>query len=241
MFIRRLAGFCFYSQQFIATNSHLWHNNAMKFDDLVLCASKQPVFETGLLLAGNVDPADVRRQLSRWTQAGKVVQLRRGVYMLAAPYQQVSPHPFLIANTLLPGSYISLQSALAHYGLIPEYVPRTLSLTTLRPSKWHTPLGDFRFQHIAPGLFFGYQKVRLAGGQEAFVALPEKALLDLIHLTPNGDDPVFLAGLRLQNLENLDRKRLSSLAERAGKPKWLRAASRLSSLIEEDGSESESR
>lgn len=208
----------------------------MKFDDLVLNVSKQPIFETGYLLSGAVDPGDVRRQLSRWTEAGKLIQLRRSVYALAAPYQQVSPHPFLIANTLMPGSYVSLQSALAHYGLIPEYVPQTLSVTTLRPSKWHNPLGDFRFQHITSDLFFGYQKVSLPAGQDAFVALPEKALLDLIHLTPNGDNPLFLAGLRLQNLEILDRNRLKSLAERAGKPKWLRAVSQILMLIEEEAS-----
>jgi len=208
----------------------------MKFDDLVSYTSKQPIFETSLLLAGSVDPSDVRRQLSRWTQAGKIIQLRRGVYTLAAPYQQSFPHPFLVANTLMPGSYVSLQSALSHYGLIPEFVSQTLSVTTLRPSQWHNPLGDFRFQHIAAHLFFGYQKVSLTAGQEAFVAFPEKALLDLIHLTPNGNDPLFLASLRLQNLETLDRSRLNSLAERAGKPKWLRAATRLLSLIEEEAS-----
>ncbi len=208
----------------------------MKFNYLISQTVGQPIFETGLLLTGAVDPGDVRRQLSRWTEAGKLIQLRRSVYALAAPYQQVSPHPFLIANTLMPGSYVSLQSALAHYGLIPEYVPQTLSVTTLRPSKWHNPLGDFRFQHITSDLFFGYQKVSLTAGQEAFVALPEKALLDLIHLTPNGDNPLFLAGLRLQNLETLDRERLKSLAERAGKPKWLRAVSRLLTLIEEEAS-----
>jgi len=206
----------------------------MKFVELLVSAAKQPFFETGLLLAGTVDPADVRRQLSRWTQSGKVIQLRRGVYSLAAPYLQVSPHPFLIANALLPGSYVSLQSALAHHGLIPEYVAQTLSVTTQRPSRWHNPLGDFRFQHIAPSLFFGYQKLSLTTGQEAFVAFPEKALLDLIHLTSNGDDPSYLTGLRLQNLETLDRERMKSLADRAGKPKWLRAASRLLELIEEE-------
>lgn len=206
----------------------------MKFDDLVLFASKQPIFETGFLLAGDVDPDDVRRQLSRWTQSGKVIQLRRGVYSLAAPYLQVSPHPFLIANALLPGSYVSLQSALAHYGLIPEYVAQTLSVTTQRPSRWNNPLGDFRFQHIAPRLFFGYQRLSLTADQEAFVAFPEKALLDLIHLTPNGDDPLYLTGLRLQNLDTLDRERMRSLADRAGKPKWQRAASRFLALIEEE-------
>ena len=208
----------------------------MKFDFLVSQTGRLPIFETGFLLAGAVDPGDVRRQLSRWVQAGKVIQLRRGVYTLAPPYQQGSPHPFLIANTLLPGSYVSLQSALAHYGLIPEYVSQTLSITTQRPSRWNNPLGDFRFQHITQELYFGYQKVSLMAGQEAFVAFPEKALLDLVHLTPNGDDPLLLAGLRLQNLETLDRQRLKSLADRADRPKWLRAANRILLLIDEEAS-----
>jgi hypothetical protein len=58
----------------------------MKFDELLASVSKQPVFETGLLLAGEVDPTDVHRQISRWVQAGRVIQLRRGLYTLADPY-----------------------------------------------------------------------------------------------------------------------------------------------------------
>lgn len=208
----------------------------MKFDELLASTAKQPFFETGLLLAGAVDPADVRRQLSRWVQAGRVIQLRRGLYTLAAPYQQTPPHPFLIANSLLPGSYVSLQSALAYYGMIPEYVAQTLSVSTLRPARWRNALGDFRFQHLAPHLFYGYQQVTFAPGQEAFIAFPEKALLDLAHLIPDGDDPAYLAGLRLQNLERLDPQRLQDLAGRAGKPKWLRAAARISALIEDEAS-----
>ena len=208
----------------------------MKFDDLLVSASKQPFFETGLLLAGAVDPADVRRQLSRWTQAGRVIQLRRGLYTLAAPFQQTPPHPFLIANSLLPGSYVSLQSALAYYGLIPEYAAQILSVTTQRPSRWRNPLGDFRFQHLAPHLFFGYQQVSFTPGQDAFIAFPEKALLDLVHLTPDGDAPAYLAGLRLQNLERLVPQRLLTLVGRAGKPKWLRAAARILALIENEKS-----
>jgi predicted transcriptional regulator of viral defense system len=208
----------------------------MKFDELLATASRQPFFETGLLLTGVVDPADVRRQLSRWVQAGRVIQLRRGLYSLAAPYQQTTPQPFLIANAMLPGSYVSLQSALAYYGLIPEYVAQTLSVTTQRPAHWPNALGDFRFQHIAQHLFFGYHQVAFATGQEAFIAFPEKALLDLVHLTPNGDDPAYLSGLRLQNLERLDKQRLQEFANRAGKPKGLRAAARILTLIEDEAS-----
>jgi len=106
----------------------------MKFDELLGLVGDQPLFETGLLLAGDVDPNDVRRQLSRWVQSGRIRQLRRGLYTLAPPYQNAAPHPFLIANALVPGYYVTAQSALAYYSLIPEYTPRTLSVTTLHTS-----------------------------------------------------------------------------------------------------------
>lgn len=52
----------------------------MNFKELVEIVGDEPVFETDLLLAGAVDPAAVRKQLSRWTTAGKLFQLRRGLY-----------------------------------------------------------------------------------------------------------------------------------------------------------------
>ncbi|MFH1314516.1 MAG: type IV toxin-antitoxin system AbiEi family antitoxin domain-containing protein, partial [Candidatus Eisenbacteria bacterium] len=78
----------------------------MEFLELIEIVGDEPVFETGLLLAGEVDPADVRRQLSRWTKAGRLYQLRRGLYALAPPFQKVKPHPFLIANRMVRASYV---------------------------------------------------------------------------------------------------------------------------------------
>ena len=63
----------------------------MKFDQLLAIVADEPVFETGLLLAGSVNPSDMRRQLVRWTQAGRLHQLRRGLYALAPPYRQTAP------------------------------------------------------------------------------------------------------------------------------------------------------
>lgn len=199
----------------------------MKFGNLLSLVGDQPLFETGLLLAGDVDPDHVRRQLSRWVRSGRVRQLRRGLYTLAPPYQNIAPHPFLIANTLVPGSYVSGQSVLAFYGLIPEYTPGTTSVTMLRPAQWE---GGFHFQHLAPHLFFGYQLVELPQGQEAFVATPEKALLDLAHLTAHSDSTSYLGQLRLQNLERLDFARLDEFVERARKPKWRRIAEQVKKL-----------
>lgn len=197
----------------------------------------EPVFETGLLLAGGVNPANVRRQLSRWTKAGRIYQLRRGLYTLAPPFQKVKPHPFVIANRMVRGSYVSCQSALAHYGLIPEYVPVTVSVTTGRPDRWDTPLGSFEFRHIKADLFYGYQRLIAGNQQRAFVATPEKALLDLVHLQPGGDSFDYLRELRLQNLEHLNLEVLRRQADLADSPKLRRAAARIATLARAEAGE----
>jgi predicted transcriptional regulator of viral defense system len=211
----------------------------MDFRRLLAIAGDEPAFETGLLLAGDARRPDVERQLSRWTTAGRIVQLRRGVYALAEPYRKVRPHPFLLANRLVRGSYVSREAALAFYGLIPEHAPVTTSITTQRPQSHHTPLGAFDYRHLKPALFFGYARVPMGGGQHAFVAWPEKALLDLVHLTPGGEDPGYLSELRLQNLASLDLTRLHTLAGAAAKPKLLRAARAIARLAEAEAQEYE--
>ena len=167
----------------------------MEFRHLVEAVEDEPLFETGLLLAGAVDPADVRRQLVRWTRAGRILQLRRGLYALAPPFRKNVPHPFLVANRLRPGSYVSLQSALAHHGMIPEGVPLTTSVTGGRPAALRTPLGHFDFRHIRAHWLRGYEPIDLGGGQVALVATAEKALLDLVHLWPGGDSSSYLRSL----------------------------------------------
>ena len=211
----------------------------MNFEQLLHIVGDEPVFETGLLLAGEVDPDRVRRQLSRWVRAGRLYRLRRGLYALAPPYRKASPHPFLIANRLAHGSCVSLQSALAHYGLIPEYVPLVTSVTTGRPGRRETPLGAFEFRHLKPDLLFGYRRLDLGDGQAAFVAVPEKALLDLVYLTPGGDAPGYLRELRLQNLEQLDLEALQRMAARFDRPKVMRAAELLTALARAEAEEYE--
>ena len=207
----------------------------MDFGELVEIVGDEPVFETGFLLAGAVKAADVRRQLSRWTKAGRLYQLRRGVYTLAPPYQKVRPHPFVIANRMVQGgTYVSLQSALAYYGLIPEYVPVVTSVTTARPARWQTILGIFEFRHIKTELLRGYRWIEVDRGQSAFIAWPEKALLDLIYLEPGADSANYLRELRLQRLESLDLKNLQDQADLAGSPKLRRAAALIADLARDE-------
>ncbi len=204
----------------------------MDFTVLLRIVGEEPVFETGLLLAGDVHPADVRQQLSRWVKKGWVHQLRRGLYVLAPPFQKVRPHPFLVANRLVSGSYVSLHSALAHHGIIPEYVPVTTSVTSGRPGCWDTALGCFEYRHLKPELVSGFRAERLAPGQEAFVATPAKALLDLIHLVAGADSFEYLSELRLESLDQADVANLFSDPVLAKRPKLRRAARHLTTLAE---------
>ena len=211
----------------------------MNFWQLVSIVGEEPVFETGLLLAGKVDPADVRRQLSRWKKAGRIYQVRRGLYALAPPFQKVKPHPFLVANRMVRGSYVSCQSALAFGGHIPEYVPVTTSVSASRPARWNTPLGRFEFRHIKSELVAGYRSTEVSPGQFALVAWPEKALLDLVHLEPGGDRSEYLSELRLQNLESLDEERLAYFGRKSGSPKLQRAVRVIADLAEREAADYE--
>lgn len=200
---------------------------------MLATAKKEPIFTTGLLLSRDASRGDVGKQLSRWVRSGKVVQLRRGLYTLADPYRTESVHPFLVANRLRGASYVSLQSALAYHGMIPEAVHAVTSVTTKRPERIVTPEGAYIFRHIKKSWFMGYRTVDL-GGRTALVAGPEKALLDLIHLTPHADDAQWLAELRLQNVDRLDLDAMAKMAQTGGSAKLNRALGLIRNLSRED-------
>ena len=206
----------------------------MKFEELLEIVGDEPLFESGLLLAGEVDERDVRKQLSRWTRSGRLIQLRRGLYTLAPPFQKLRPHPFLIANYLVHGSYVSCESALGFYGMIPEYVPVTVSVSTSRPGSRETPLGVYQFHHISRKFLYGYGQVECDSRQQALVAAPEKALLDLVHLRKGGDREQHLKSLRLQNLERLNLDRLREFAEKADSGKLIRSVRTVMDIVHEE-------
>ena len=204
----------------------------MKFSELLETVGDLPLFQGSLLLAGDHDPGDVRRQLSRWKGSGKILQLRRGLYSLASPWRRVHPHPFLIANELHHPSYVSLQSALAHHGMIPEGVPIITSVTTARPMEFDTPFGRFAYRHIRQEVFFGYGRVTLPRGQEALLAGLEKGLLDLVYLTSKGEKIEHLSSLRLEGMEGLGHEELRNHSRRWGKEKIHRAVENILHLKE---------
>jgi len=210
----------------------------MKWEELLRNVADEPVFRTGFLAASGESLPALRLQLSRWVKSGKLIQLTKGLYTLAEPYAKVSPHPFVLANAMKKASYVSLQSALGFFGMIPEHVPAVTSVTTQRPERVETPLGLFIFRHIKKSWFRGYKRIDVGPHQKAFVATPEKALLDLAYLTAGVDDPSSLAELRLQNVERLDIDVLDQLARTSTSPKLRRTVELLRELFDREATES---
>jgi predicted transcriptional regulator of viral defense system len=206
----------------------------MRWSDLLQRLDGAPVFTSAFLLAGAVSPEGLRRQLDRWVRSGKVLMLRRGVYTVREPYARQQLHPFFAANALQKTSYVSLQSALSYFGLIPEHVPVVTSVTTRRPEIIETAMGSFSYRHLSFGMFFGFSESEVAPGQNARVALPEKALIDLLYLTPGSDTREYLEELRLEWDAGFNVQTFMDLAARSGSRKVQRAAERLRKLQQEN-------
>ena len=122
--------------------------------------------------------------VNRAMQHGELLQLRRGLYLLAPKMQNSLLHPYVLAQALQPGSYISMETALSFHGWIPESVPTTLSVLPGRRQLVvnHPVLGLYRFFPLAlqRGQFLQAVDRHTFSGQTALVAQPLRALLDMV-------------------------------------------------------------
>ena len=119
----------------------------------------------------------------RACKAGEILRLNPGLFVLSPPYRKSEPHPFVLAGILHAPSHISLESALAHHGLIPDAVYQVSSVTLGRSREFSTPLGVFNFRRVpARAPRAGVQAVEVARNAWAFIAEPLRAIADAVYL-----------------------------------------------------------
>ena len=148
-------------------------------------------FETQIrpLLAFNlndirkIDPGFHRQQLSYWLDKCYVKPLAGGYYQLAE--QDVNEaYFFMLANRMYAPSYISLESALAYYQVIPESVLGVINVSSRKTQTFDSPLGRFSYRSLKPTLMFGFRIERVNQQIKFKIARLEKALLDYLYLHP---------------------------------------------------------
>jgi len=141
--------------------------------------------------------------VNRALKSNELFQVRRGLYVLAKKYRRYDIHPFVLAQQLLPGSYISAESALSFHGWIPEAVHTVLSVTPKGKSQTyqHDILGKFEYRRMTVNSGYFLQSVARheLQHQVALIAKPLRALLDLVYLRklPWQGIDFLLSGLRI--------------------------------------------
>jgi hypothetical protein len=124
--------------------------------------------------------------VNRAIKAGELLRVKRGLYLLANELRDTPVHPIALAQQIMPGSYVSGESALSFHGWIPEAVHSVLSITATGKSVTyeHEALGSFEFRRmtVRPGHFLEAVSREVLRGQVALVAEPMRALMDLVYL-----------------------------------------------------------
>ena len=130
---------------------------------------------------------DYRRpydKINYWVKSGILIQVKKGLYVLGKELSDQVPHPFLLANQLYGPSYVSLDSALAYHGMIPERVYQTSSVSTRMSKTFQTDLGLFDYTKVNSRYYsFGIRNQGNKNSGYFMIASPEKALWDKIVLT----------------------------------------------------------
>jgi hypothetical protein len=159
--------------------------------------------------------------VNRALKAKELIRVRRGIYVLAQKFRTEAAHPFAIAQAIVPGSYVSFETALSTHGWVPESVRVTASVVPGRKSSVleHPLLGSFTFHPLALSRrhFLELIERQKLGSQTAFVAEPLRALMDLVCLRKSAWQGLawLIDGMRIeeQSLRTVTRKQILTLGK----------------------------
>lgn len=145
-----------------------------------------------------IEPSFHRQRLNEWQGKGYIKKVINEYYIFSDLSIDESAL-FVIANSLYHPSYISFETALSHYRLIPEGVYTATSVTSRTTRRFYADIAPFTYRHIKPELLFGYTLVSYKN-QSFKIAEIEKALLDYFYLNPSIKTNADFEGLRFNKV-----------------------------------------
>lgn len=152
----------------------------MEFPEAIKAYAGQPITRQGLMSMLH----DYKRPYDKINELVKqkiLIPVKRGFFVPGPKLGIQPPENILLANHLWGPSYVSSDTALSFWGMIPERVYEICSMTTNLAKVYKTPVGRFRYIRLPlPYYSFGIQRIELASGQMALMAGKEKSLCDKI-------------------------------------------------------------
>jgi hypothetical protein len=135
----------------------------------------------GSLFSGYKSP---RNKIANLEIEGKLIRLKKGLYVVSPSVSGKLLSTELIANHIYGPSYVSMESALRYYGLIPENIHIVRSLAIKRSRVFENSISRFEYINCSDDYFPIGINQKIVGEYSFLIASPEKALCDLIAFTP---------------------------------------------------------
>ena len=136
-------------------------------------------FDYNLLLNTLRDYKKPRDKIRGLIRNKDIIKVKKGLYVLGRDYNKPY-NKFVLANLIYGPSYITGQTALAFWNMIPERVELIISMTTKRKKQFETPVGRFSYLYCPKTAFSIGVQLEDAGDQkQILIASPEKALCDI--------------------------------------------------------------
>lgn len=143
-----------------------------------------------------------RNKIANLEIEGKLIRLKRSLYVLSPDVSGKLLSTELIANHIYGPSYTSMESALSYYGLIPESVHMVRSMTTKRSRIFDNSISRFDYINCSKEYYPIGINQKISDDFSFLIASPEKALCDLIAYTP-GVRPRFINAMLLYLEEDI--------------------------------------
>ena len=182
----------------------------------------RPVFtQTDVAVA--IEGTDFSRHglIKRAIASGELLNVRRGLYCLAEPFQKKPVNVYGISQLVYGPSYVSLESTLSFHGWIPEAVYACTCVSFNSAKEFDTPLGLFSYKRVPQKAFYmGVDRCVDEHGNVFFMASPAKALADYVYvrrLTWTGVDAA-IGSLRIEpeEIRSVEPAELSDVASNYG-------------------------
>jgi predicted transcriptional regulator of viral defense system len=138
------------------------------------------VFDYQVLLDALAAYRKPRDRITRLLASGAIMRVKKGLYCFGEAFRKEPLSREYLANLIYGPSYVSLEYALSHHGLIPERVETVTSVTTRRSRDFQTPFGAFSYRMLNGPRYAVGAIIETAGKTPFLVASPEKALVDKV-------------------------------------------------------------
>jgi len=136
---------------------------------------------------------NIRVKINDMLKKKEIIRIKKGLYVLGAPYSESLFHKETLSNLIYGPSYISLEYAMSFYGMIPDKIQVVTAVTNKRNKVFDTPAGRFSYRYIHPYLYSeGIDLIKLDETHNILIASREKAVADILYFTD-----------KFQNLEEL--------------------------------------